>query len=238
MHRSFILAALVVGIVSITLLLAQTSSSHSGGALDLTATTANVSGAPDSVRIQILRWSSAEEREKLLSAWELKPAPTDKGSARGGGKLGKGGAKGPGGAGFGRGRGETVAAVITPESALAKALQESATVGYVWSSEIVGYALRYAGRIENADGTRRIILITERRIGAVDQKWNPLPPAAPNSYEFSVIELRVNAKDEGEGKVSLTGRLTTDPAAQTVTLEDYDKLPITLRDVKSKATQP
>lgn len=239
MRRLFILASVVGGAVSIALLLAQSSSGHSGAVVELTANSANVSGAPEPVRIQIVRWSSSEEREKLLSAWELKTA-SDKGSAKGAGKLGKGAAKGSAGSGFAKGRGgpAPAAAVVSPESALAKALQESSTVGYVWSSEIAGYALRYAGRIENADGTRRIILITERRIGAVSQKWNPLPPASPNSYEFSVIELRVNAKGEGEGKVSLTGGLTPDAAAQVLTLEDYDKLPVVLRDVKSKAMQP
>src|SRR5262249_44547896 len=88
----------------------------------------------------------------------------------------------------------------------ARALEESATVGYLWSSEVAGYALRYAGKVDNADGSQRIVLITQRRLGAVNQLWRPVAEGAANSYEFSVIELRVNAKGEGEGFAHREGR--------------------------------
>ena len=52
------------------MLLAETPSANSNGLLQLTATTANVIGAPDPVRIEILRWSTDEERERLMAAWE------------------------------------------------------------------------------------------------------------------------------------------------------------------------
>jgi hypothetical protein len=119
---------------------------------------------------------------------------------------------------------------------LARALQEAPTVGYLWTSEIAGYALRYAGRTANADGSQRIVLITQRRLGAVSQRWNPSFEAAPNTYEFSVIELHLNAKSQGEGKVSVAGKLAA--PAGIVTLENYDALPVVLRDVKTKAPQP
>ena len=73
----------IAGILAIALLVAQTAPPMS---LNLTATTANVAGAPDSVRIEILRWSTDEERGKLMSAWELKtprPAAPEAGQARG-----------------------------------------------------------------------------------------------------------------------------------------------------------
>ena len=52
--------------------------------LSLTATTANVAGAPDAIRIDFLRWSTDAEREKLMSAWNM-VAP----SGRAGGRAGR-----------------------------------------------------------------------------------------------------------------------------------------------------
>jgi len=123
---------------------------------------------------------------------------------------------------------------MTPEASLARALNETTTVGYLWSSEVAGYALRYAGKVDAADGSRRIILIT-RRLGAVNQRWNPTFQGTANSYEFSVIELRLNAKGEGEGRASLVGKVAPDMAAKIVTLENYDALPTVFNTVRMRA---
>jgi len=227
----------ISGVLAVALLIAQTAAPMS---LNLTATTASVSGAPDSVRIEILRWSTDEEREKLMSAWELK-TPRPAAPEAGAGKQGKGGGKGAaaaaGGGGRGRGGagGAPPAEVLTPEVSLSRALEEATTVGYLWSSENVGYAFRYAGRIENPDKSQRIILITDRRLGAANQLWNPTFEGDPNKYEFSVIELRLNAKGEGEGKASLRGKIAPDAAAKIVTLESYDALTPVFKNVRTAA---
>lgn len=215
-------------ILAAALLLAEDHAATPNGPLQLTATTANVAGAQDPVRIEILRWSTDEERDRLTDAWSLKPSaagpPAGRGAEKGAAKQGKA-------AGRGRGPANVAATNLTPEAALAKALNETTTVGYLWSSEIAGYALRYAGKVDNPDGSQRIILITQRRLGAVNQRWNPTFEGAANSYEFSVIELRLNAKGEGEGRVSLVGKVTPDAGAKIVTLENYDALPAVLREV-------
>jgi hypothetical protein len=213
--------------------LAETPPVNSGAVLNLTATTANVAGAPDAVRIQILRWSTDEERQRLSSAWELKNnASTGVGVGKGAGKAaakGKGTGKGPASPGAG--------VAQSPEESLTRALQEATTVGYLWSSEMAGYALRYAGKFDNPDGSQRIILITQRKLGAVNQLWRPALDSPANNYEFSVIELRLNAKGEGEGKVSLTGKIAPDAAAKIVTLENYNASPVIFRDVRKTAVR-
>jgi hypothetical protein len=200
-------------------------------AVNYTATTANIASAPEPVRIEILRWSTDEERDKLMSAWSLKPAATP------GSKAGKGAGK-QGKASKGPGPGGGAAAAQSPEAALARALQEAATVGYLWSSEMAGYALRYAGRIQNPDGSQRIILITQRKLGTVNQVWRPTVEGAPNTYEFSVIELRLNAKGEGEGRVSLLGRVAEDAVAKIVAIENYNALPVVFREVRKVEGRP
>ncbi len=123
----------------------------------------------------------------------------------------------------------------TPESTLAAALEQIPTVGYLWSSEVAGYALRYAGKVAGPDGGERIILITDRRLGNANDLWKPAAPGTPSAYEFSVIELRLNSKGEGEGKTSLTGKVTPDSAAKILTPENYDALPVVLKNVKRHA---
>jgi hypothetical protein len=234
MRRAAIASVFTFGTAAAVLLFSQTTPGATGAAVTLSAATANVAGAPGNVRIEILRWSTDEEREKLMSAWELK-SPVS--GAGGTGKVARGAAKGATAAGRGRGApsdGAGSTARPTPEAALASALQATTTVGYLWSSENAGYALRYAARIATPDG-QRIILITDRRLGAVNQLWNPTFPGDPSGYEFSVIELRLNAKGEGEGKASLTGKVAPDAAAKIVTLENYDMLPAVFRDVRSHA---
>ncbi len=195
-------------------------------AFDLTATIANVAGAPDTARFEILRWSTDDERQRLLDAWNQKPAPPSAGATKG-----KAAAKGRGGA-------PAAAAPTTPEGELTKALQEASTVGYLWTSENSGYALRYAGKFANPDGSQRIILITQRRLGALNQLWAPSFQGAANTYDFSVIELRTNAKGEGEGKVSLVGKIAPDAAAKIVTLDNYQSLPAVFTKVQRRAAQP
>jgi hypothetical protein len=46
-----------------------------------------------------------------------------------------------------------------------------------------------------------------------------------------VIELRLDANGNGEGKASLTGTVASDPAAQFIALENYSALPVILADV-------
>ena len=222
------MACFVLGALSLAaaLLLAETPSANPNALMQLTAITANVS-APDSVRIEILRWSTDDERERLMAAWDLKSSAATPGLDKGAGKQGRG-------AGKGRGPTSESSNNTTPEASLARALNETTTVGYLWSSEVAGYALRYAGKVDAPDGSRRIILIT-RKLGAANQRWNPTFQGTPNSYEFSVIELRLNAKGEGEGRASLAGKVAPDVAAKIVTLENYDALPAVFHTVRMSA---
>ena len=219
----------------------------------LLAETADLQSGPDAVRIDILAWSTDEDRGQFVNAWNLTvPAGgrTGAAGARGGGGRGaRGGAAGEppesgaapaGGRGARGGRGgppaggpiaTPAAALRTPAGSLAAALQAADSVGYLWSSESVGYALRYAHRMTQADGSVRIVLATDRRLGSFDGSWKPSTGMA-NDYAFTVIELRLNPAMMGEGRTSLTGRVSIDSAANTIALEDYAVLPVTLKNVR------
>lgn len=227
------------------------------------AETANLKGGPPSVRIDVFAWSTDTARSRLVDAWNLiLPAPATGARGAGTAPAGRGarGARGgntdtPAAAGpaaptAGRGArgarggaatatagnlgGAAVAAPDTPDKALSATLQSADGIGYLWSSESTGYSLRYAFRMPQPDGSERIVLATDRRLGEWDDSWRPLA-GAPTEYGFSIIELRLNAKQEGEGKISLTGKVAIDSSANTIALADYAALPVMLKNVKPRS---
>ena len=188
----------------------------------LTATSANVSEAGKPVSIRIFRWSTDEERTQLVTALTAPPpAP----ARQGGG--GQGQAQG---GGRGRGRGGD-AAPQTPIAVFTAALQKSPTVGFLWTDDVSGYSLKHAWRTAQPDGTEKIVLITDRRLGAHSRSWSLAGGATPTDYAFTLLELRVNPKG-GEGKSSLTASIAADPAAKQLALENYAAAPAILTNVK------
>jgi hypothetical protein len=200
-----------------------------------TATTENVNNAREPIQIVVRRWSTDAERDKLLAAWNVPNPVTSLRPAEGRGPDDANAGRGRGGRGGRGGAPAEAPAQKTPESALAAALGSAPSVGDLWSSESVGYSLSYAVRIPEPDGKERIVLITDRRLGGYANLWKPVGPAPATKYEFSLIELRLNAKGEGEGKISLTGNVVIDTAAKTFALENYDALPVVLRNVRRRA---
>ena len=241
---SILLAGIALAAVVATGQTGQTAASK------FTAVTQNISGAREAIRIELLRWSTDAERDQLLAAWALTASPA--GAGRGAttraapeeGDPAQSAAANPspppGGRGRGGrgGRGAAETPRLTPEASLAAALGNAPTVGYLWSSEVAGYSLRYAVRLADPGGGTRIILITDRRLGATNDLWKPAGPDAVTNYDFSIIELHLNSKGEGEGKTSLTGRLAVvsanNGAAKTFALENYSALPVVLANVRSK----
>jgi hypothetical protein len=246
-------AALVLALAIFTAVPGTAQTPPTGPIWAFTATTDNVASAHDSIRINLLRWSTDAERDQMFSAWtqpgaspagrgarpravidETDPAQADVNATAGG----RGGA-GRGGRGGGRGGDGSAAAAPrpTPESSLKTALGNAPTVGYLWSSEVAGYSLRYAVRLPEQDGGERIIFITDRRLGAANDLWKPVGSGAATNYEFSLVELHVNSKGEGEGKISLTGKVAADSAAKAIALENYGALPVVLKNVKRQNSE-
>ena len=156
-----------------------------------TATTANVNGAGEPITIELLKWSTDADRDRLASvlAWY----------------------------------GEKEVAGALP------------TVGYLWTSASAGYSIRYAYRIPSADGGQRIILLTDRKLGAWSpEAWKPKAAATPDPSSFSVIELRVNRAGQGEGKTSLTTKVTFEAGIKSIALENYAAQPVILKSVAKK----
>src|SRR5262245_31377740 len=153
--------------------------------MSLTASSANVGQPGNPVQINILRWSTEEERRLLVAALNPPPPPaappaasassnTPSTAAAGGDAAARGGRGGAGRGGRGRGRG-AAAAPLSPIAALTAAIGKATTIGYVWTNGITGYSIKYAYHAPLPDGGERIILATDRRLGAYLPAWTPVP---------------------------------------------------------------
>jgi hypothetical protein len=198
----------------------------------LQAASANVKQPGSPVKIRIFRWSTDEERNSVIAA--LNPpatagapdgaAPAPATARRGGAGRGAGGR---GGAGRG-GRG----AALSPIAALTAAIGAAPTIGFIWTDEVAGYAVKYAVRAGLPTGGERIVLATNRRLGGYTAGWRPLAASPLTDYEFTVIEIRLDSKGVGEGKASLVTPVVVDAEARIVALENYGAAPPILQNVK------
>lgn len=239
---------------------------HAQSGVRFTATSENVSGAGEPIRINLTEWSPDSRRDEFVAAWTLTSPAQGRGARAGAGAAGAGGRGGGGRGGrggdaaaaptadlpadpdavdpdnpafrFGRGGargGPAGAASASAEASLNAAIKGAPTVGILWTSENVGYSIKYAYRLPLADGGERIILATDRRVGAWSNLWKPAVTVAASNYTFSVIELRVNSKGEGEGRGVVAGKVAVDSQAKTIALEDYNTLPVILKGVKRQS---
>jgi hypothetical protein len=107
------------------------------------------------------------------------------------------------------------------------------SLGYVWTNQSVGYLVRYAVRSPLPGGGERIVVVIDRPLGSLGlQPWKPAPPAAATDYPFTLIELHLNGKGVGEGKLSLAGTVQADAATRTLGLENYSAAPLLLQGAK------
>lgn len=204
----------------VALFAAGVAVSGAGGVLSLRASVIGSSTAQGKVlTIDVLRWSTDADLAPMLAAFSppapaaAPPAPVAPADGRGG----------RGGRGGGRG---AAAPPASPLAQLTAAVKAAPTVGYIWSDGPTGYAIRYAWRSASAGAGQRIVLITDRRLGAGQPLWPAAP--APDDSEFTVIEMRLDGKGHGEAKTSAAARVVVDSAAKTLALDGYAAAPAQL----------
>src|SRR4029450_11676823 len=169
---------------------AQPEQTSRTGAVSLTASSANVSQPGNPVHINILRWSTEEELRLFLAALNP-PAPpaappaansasSGASPAAGGDAAARGGRGGAGRGGRGRGRGAATAP-LSPIAALTAAIGNAPPPGYVWTSGIPAYSIKFAYHAPLPDGGERIILATDRRLGAYLPACTPVTATSSGS---------------------------------------------------------
>jgi hypothetical protein len=94
----------------------------------------------------------------------------------------------------------------------------------------LGLQLRYAWQAPLPDGGRRIVLAADRYIGMQEARNQP----RTIDYPFTLFELRVNDKGEGEGKLAYATKIRFDKDKKVMELENYSSEPVRLQNLKVK----
>jgi len=199
---------------AVALALAVLAAGATSNEIELTATSVNVAQSGTPVKIKILRWSTDEERGSMMAALNPVPPPAEAGRNRNPAQVGRGRA------GRGRGRGAP-AAPLSPIASFTAAVGRAQTIGYIWTNDITGYSIKYAWHAPGPDGADRIVLVSDRRLGAYTGAWKTATDAADTEYTFTLIEMHVGAHGSLEGKTSLTTKIALDGDAKTVALDNY-----------------
>ena len=198
-------AAVVLGTAAATIPGAgQAGASAAAGTerLEITAFAVNMSniGPPGAlvVEIKIDRWSTAEERARLITTM------VEKGS-----------------------------------DALLRELTKTPSHGRFAIPGLMGpdphqlrlgHTLHYAWQTPQPDGGRRIVIVTDRYIGVREAQAQP----RTIDYPFTLIELRINKNNEGEGKMAVGTMINFNRKTNTMELENYASEPVRLNSLKVK----
>jgi hypothetical protein len=114
--------------------------------------------------------------------------------------------------------------------ALLSALQRTKRVGYMRLPNTLGYDLHFARKHPGEDGGEQIILMTDRRIGF----WEARDQPRTIDYPFTLMDIRVNTKGEGEGKLSVATKISYNKKKNTVEIENYASEPVRLQNVRAQ----
>ncbi len=114
-----------------------------------------------------------------------------------------------------------------PTDPLLTALQKMPKVGRIRTPTSLGWDLRYAHQIKDEDGGgRRIVLATDRPIAFVEARNN----TRTMDYPFTIIEMRLNAEDKGEGKILAGTKIFVDKN-KNIVLENYGQQPVRFNEI-------
>jgi hypothetical protein len=92
----------------------------------------------------------------------------------------------------------------------------------------MGNPLHYAWQTREPDGSRRIVIATDRYIGFEEIQAQP----RTLDYPFTLFEIHLNAKGEGEGKMAVATKISFDKKKNVVELENYSSEPVRLQQIK------
>ena len=109
---------------------------------------------------------------------------------------------------------------------LLEALQKiEPRVGTLATQRSLGWDLRYAYEFKLQDGTRQIVVVTDKPVTFAGANYS----GRNMDYPFTVIEMRMKPNGEGEGRMlSATSILIKDGRLE---LENYGQQPVTLTKI-------
>jgi hypothetical protein len=119
------------------------------------------------------------------------------------------------------------------QSKLLTALQKvKPRVGFIRTPNSIGWDLRYAWEHVLEDGTRQIVIATDKPVSFM--------AAASGSdtmdYPFTLIEMRMKPNDKGEGRMLAASSISTKNGK--LELENYGQEPVRLTSITEEVKKP
>lgn len=100
--------------------------------------------------------------------------------------------------------------------------------GYVRTTNTLGWDAQFARETQLEDGTRRIVIATDRPIAFWEARNNP----RSRDYEFTLAEIHLPKNGKGEGKLIPAAKLSYDKEKQTLEIENYQREPVRLNEIQ------
>jgi hypothetical protein len=110
--------------------------------------------------------------------------------------------------------------------AFTRELQRMKTTGSIGVPQSLAYPLLYARQVRNAEGGRKIILITDRPMTFQERTGSSIS----RDYPLTWIEMTLNKEDRGEGTVVLAARLQL--LGEVLGIEDLSTQPARLTQIR------
>jgi hypothetical protein len=161
------------------------------------------------LEITLFRWSADADRAPLVAALSAPPAPPASAAAPAAGRAGRAGRGAP-------------PPPPSPMARLEAAIKAAPTCGYIWTSGVTGYSIKYAWHAPASEGGDRVVLVADRRLGG----------PVSSGPDFTIIEMQLDEKGSGDAKVSLDAKIVADAAAKTIAIDRYGSAPMLLKVTK------
>lgn len=101
--------------------------------------------------------------------------------------------------------------------------------GYFRTTNTLGWDVQFAHETQMDDGTRKIVIGTDRPVSFFEARNNP----RSRDYEFTLAEIRLpkDGKGKGQGKAIPAAKLTWDKEKNTLEIENYQREPVRLNEI-------
>jgi len=118
--------------------------------------------------------------------------------------------------------------------ALLKALHKlKPRAGFIRSSTSLAWDIQYAREQANDDGSRRIIIATDRPL----TYWELANQPRSVDFEFTLAEIRLSKEGKGEGKLVPAAKITWNQDKRTIEIENYSNEPVRLSQVEVQGSK-
>ncbi len=99
--------------------------------------------------------------------------------------------------------------------------------GFVRSTNSLGWDIQLARQIVHEDGSRRIVLASDRPMSF----WEAAGRPRSSDYEFMLAEIRLDKEGKGEGKLVPAASVKWNQETRALEIENYEAYPVRLMQV-------